>query len=91
MIIKKIPGRLLGANCYVVGSDTTGKGLIIDPCADVDAVLDVVDEFGLSISLMVATHSHIDHISEAQPMKQKLNVDLAVHEAEANVERFSRD
>ena len=91
MIIKKIPGRLLGANCYVVGWDTTGQGLIIDPCADVDAVLDVVDEFGLSIASMVATHTHIDHISETQPLQQKLKVDLAVHEAEEDVERFSRD
>jgi glyoxylase-like metal-dependent hydrolase (beta-lactamase superfamily II) len=91
MIIKALPGRILGSNCYIVASEKTGKGLIIDPSADADAIQEIVSELKLSISLMVATHSHIDHILEVAKVKQKLNVILAVHEAEANMELWSRD
>lgn len=91
MIIKTIPSRLLGANCYLVASETSGTGLVIDPGADANVLKDMIDELGLSISLIVATHSHIDHIIEVGRVKQMLNVDLAIHEAEENMELWSRD
>ncbi len=61
------------------------------PVAYADAIQEIVSELKLSISLMVATHSHVDHIFEAARIKQKLNVALAIHEAEANMELWSRD
>ena len=91
MIIKTIPSRLLGANCYLVASESSGTGLVIDPGADANVLKDMIDELGLSISLIVATHSHIDHIIEVDQVKQMLNVDLAIHEAEESMELWSRD
>jgi len=91
MIIKTIPGRLLGSNCYIVGSETSGKGLVIDPGANANIVKDIIDELELTITLIVATHAHIDHIIEAKRVKQILDVDLAIHEAEENMELWSRD
>lgn len=81
MIVRAIKAPRFASNCYVVGSETTGQGLIIDP-ADADAVLGVVGELGLSIPLMVATHTHIDHTFAVRRMKEEIAAALAVHEAE---------
>lgn len=82
MIVRAIKAPRFASNCYVVGSEATGQGLIIDPGANADAVLDVVGELGLSVSLMVATHTHIDHIFAVRRLKEELAADFAVHEAE---------
>jgi hypothetical protein len=31
MIVKVLEGNPLAANCYIVASETTGRGMIIDP------------------------------------------------------------
>jgi len=71
-----------GANCYVVGSEASGEAIVIDPSVDSDAVLHAVDELGLSLSLIVATHSHIDHIFAVKRIKEQTDAPFAVHEAE---------
>jgi len=81
VIVRAIKAPRFASNCYVVGSETTGQGLIIDPGAD-DDVLGVISELGLSIPLMVATHTHIDHIFAVRRMKEEIAADFAVHEAE---------
>jgi len=74
-----------------VASENSRKGLVIDPGANADEVKNEIDELELSIALIVATHSHIDHIIEVDRVKQILDVDLAIHEAEKNMEVWSRD
>ena len=40
------------ANCYIVGSETTKPGLIIDPGDGADTVLAAVEELGLDIKVV---------------------------------------
>ncbi len=81
------------ANCYVVGSETSRQGVIIDPGAEPDTILDAVREAGLDIKLIVATHSHIDHVGAVKQVKDKTGSPFAMHEAERQgwiVEGISR-
>ena len=68
------------SNCYVVGSETSGEGMIIDPGAEPDAILNTVRETGLNIKLIVATHSHIDHVGAVKQVKEKTGAAFALHE-----------
>ena len=71
------------ANCYIVGSDKTGEGIIIDPVAEAETIMDNVRQLGLTIKLIVATHSHPDHIMALGQLKEETGAPFAMHEAEA--------
>ena len=82
MIIKILAVGSFAANCYIVGSTSTYKGMIIDPGADADVIMKTVQETGLSISIIVITHAHMDHVGALREVKQKTNAQFAIHEAE---------
>lgn len=83
MIVKKIVVGAWRANCYIVGSEFTRKGLIIDPGDESDKILGAVKRCGIKIELLVATHGHIDHIGAISILNQALAVPVAIHQADS--------
>ncbi len=83
MILKTLVVGPFGTNCYVVGSETGGPGLIIDPGADARQILTAVNDSRLKIFLIVITHAHIDHIGALSQVKEATGADYAIHENEA--------
>ena len=70
------------ANCYIVGSSATRQGMIIDPGAEAETILTTVQQTGLSISIIVITHAHIDHVGALREVQEKTSAQFAIHEAE---------
>ena len=83
MILKELVVGMFGSNCFVVGSESDKKGIIIDPGADAGAIMDAVRDTGLSIDLIVATHNHVDHVGALRQVKEATGAPYAVHEADA--------
>jgi hydroxyacylglutathione hydrolase len=83
MILKTLVVGPFASNCYIVGSDSTKHGLIIDPGAEAKLILKTVNDLGLKIDLILVTHAHIDHIGALAPVKEKTGAKFAIHEAEA--------
>ena len=79
MIIRKLVVGPIASNCYIVGSESTKEGMIIDPGADADEILRNVEKLGLTIKLIVLTHRHPDHVGAAAQVKKALGVDVATH------------
>lgn len=84
MILKAIEVGPFASNCFIVGSESTKRGMIIDPGAEAKTILNAVDELGLSISLIVITHAHVDHIGAAKAVKEGTGAELAIHEDEGD-------
>jgi len=82
MIVKMLVVGPFASNCYIVGSSSTKEGMIIDPGAEAETILRTVQQMGLSISLIVATHAHMDHVGAIHSVKEKTNAEFALHEAE---------
>jgi hydroxyacylglutathione hydrolase len=79
MIVKKLVVGPIASNCYIVGSEATKEGMIIDPGADPDEILENVAELGLKIILIVLTHRHPDHVGAAQQVKEATGAEVAAH------------
>ena len=79
MIIRKLVVGPIASNCYIVGSDSTKEGMIIDPGADAIDILAAAEKAGLTIKLIVLTHRHPDHVGAAAQVKQMTDAELATH------------
>lgn len=83
MILKTLVVGPFASNCYIVGSESSKRGIIIDPGAEAKLILRTVNDLGLTIHLILITHAHIDHIGALAPVKEGTGAKFAIHEAEA--------
>ncbi len=75
------------SNCYIIGSETTRQGIIIDPGAEPDLILKTVKETGLEIKTIVLTHGHLDHIGAVNKVQQATGAKVAIHANDASAFR----
>jgi glyoxylase-like metal-dependent hydrolase (beta-lactamase superfamily II) len=74
-----IPAGIYAANCYIVYSEDTRKGIVIDPGGDVDDIIKKIEELNLDIEYIVLTHGHGDHIGGISDLKSFIDVPVAIH------------
>ena len=48
---------------YLIGDETTGRAVVVDPRRDIDQYLDDANAAGLTIELVIETHFHADFLS----------------------------
>lgn len=87
MIIRGFEIGPFWTNCYIVGSESTGEGMIIDPAADPDFIMKQVKKLNLDIKIIVATHTHPDHLMALGAIKKETGASFALHEAEPSGKR----
>ncbi len=70
----------LGVNCFVLGCEQTGMGVVVDPGADGEEILALVAKRGLKIEKIINTHGHFDHIGANKVVKDATGAELLIHE-----------
>ena len=83
MILKNLVVGPLASNCYIVGSEASKEGMIIDPGDEAEVILRNVKDLGLEIRSIVLTHGHIDHIGALKEVKEATGAKVAIHTDEA--------
>ena len=83
MILKILVVGPIAANCYIVGSESTKEGMIIDPGAEAEEILKSVKDLELDIKLIVLTHGHMDHIGALKEIKEATGAEVAIHSDDA--------
>ena len=83
MIIKTCPVGELQTNCYLVADEATREGVIIDPGADAQRILEAVKAENIKVMAMLITHGHFDHVGAARDIQDALGpVPIWCHEAD---------
>jgi len=93
MIFRTLQIMPFGTNCYLVASEQTRDGMVIDPAGDAPKIMSNIRELGLKVGLVVLTHIHSDHLGAVSQVIENTGASIAVHTTEAQALRhydFSR-
>lgn len=71
----------LDTNCWIVDDGTGAGAVVIDPAGDEAVLLEALE--GRSVSYVVLTHGHFDHLVAARAVLAATGAPLLVHEADA--------
>lgn len=83
MNIETITVGRLSTNCYLCVCDHTGEAIVIDPGADAERILDQIRQRKATVTTIVLTHAHFDHLLAAQAVQQATGAEIAIHRLEA--------
>jgi hydroxyacylglutathione hydrolase len=80
MIHEILPVGLLQCNCSIIGDEQTREAMVIDPGDDIDRIVAIVRQHGLTVKQIVITHGHIDHVGGAMKLKQRTGAPILINE-----------
>jgi glyoxylase-like metal-dependent hydrolase (beta-lactamase superfamily II) len=83
MIVKRLVVGALSANCWIVGSESTGDGMVIDPGGNATDIIAAIRASRLKIGTIVLTHGHSDHIAALYDIQEKTGASVAIHHEDA--------
>jgi len=82
MIHEILPVGMLACNCSILGDQTTGEAVVIDPGDDIVRVQEILARHKLRARYIVATHAHIDHVGGIEKLKNATGAAVFMHEAD---------
>lgn len=72
----------LQVNCFIVACKSNGEAAVIDPGEEGEKILHLVEKEGLTVSKVINTHGHFDHIGANQYVVEKTGAELLIHAAD---------
>ncbi len=72
----------LGVNCVLLGCEATGQGVVVDPGGDVEQIMAVVQQRELTVTAIINTHGHFDHVGGNRCLKEATGAELLIHRAD---------
>src|SRR5947208_17122244 len=70
-----------GCASYFIASRESREAAVIDPQLDIQPYLDLAEERGYRITLVIDTHLHADHVSGNRKLAAATGAQLYLHEA----------
>ncbi|MFA7607227.1 MAG: MBL fold metallo-hydrolase [Rhodocyclaceae bacterium] len=69
-----VPVTPFQQNCSIIWCDRSRKAAVVDPGGDIERILQVVKELGVSVEKILITHGHIDHAGATAALARALGV-----------------
>jgi glyoxylase-like metal-dependent hydrolase (beta-lactamase superfamily II) len=80
MIHEIFPVGMLACNCSILGDESTGEAVVVDPGDNVEQVQEILAKHRLRVKYIVATHAHIDHVGGIEKLKQATGAPVLMHQ-----------
>lgn len=72
----------LGCNCFIVGDPATKQAIVIDPGGDAEKIAASLRAKDLTVTAIVATHAHFDHLVAAEALRELTGAAFFMHDAD---------
>ncbi|MDQ7793089.1 MAG: MBL fold metallo-hydrolase [bacterium] len=66
------------ANCYLLGCEKTRRLAVIDPGGDARRILETVDRSSFTVSSILNTHGHIDHVAANEEIRKATGAPILI-------------
>ncbi|MFO7783379.1 MAG: MBL fold metallo-hydrolase [Thermodesulfobacteriota bacterium] len=83
MILKILQTGPLMVNCYILGDEETREAGVFDPGGNAGEILDMLASLNLTLSLIVNTHAHWDHVGGNLELHERTGAPILAHAEEA--------
>jgi glyoxylase-like metal-dependent hydrolase (beta-lactamase superfamily II) len=71
------------ANCFILGCEETRQAVVIDPGDEADRILQALAADSLTVTAIINTHGHFDHVGANRRMKTVTGAPLMIHALDA--------
>ncbi len=85
MKVFTIPLPPMMTNCYLAYEREGGKCFIIDPGANAEKIITLIELQQLKPSAILLTHGHFDHIEAADKLKKYFKIPIFIHKDDAEM------
>jgi hydroxyacylglutathione hydrolase len=79
MLLKKFPLGPLQCNCSILACERTKEAVVVDPGAEAERILAVLESQGWKPKYILHTHAHFDHLGATEALHQKLGGEVCLH------------
>lgn len=85
MKIRKIPTEGMQSNCWLLFDEVSREAAVIDPSADAEETVRILQEENLTLTQIWLTHGHFDHIYAADSLRDLTGAPLMIHRKDAHM------
>ena len=71
-----IPVTPYEQNCTLLVCEQTHKAALVDPGGDLDRLMDVVKQQGVTLESILVTHGHLDHVGGVAALSKQLSLPI---------------
>lgn len=81
MIFTQFVNHDLGCAAYLIGCETVGEAVVVDPPYAIEPLLDEASRRELELVRVIETHTHADHVSGHGRLALEHHVPISIHPA----------
>jgi hydroxyacylglutathione hydrolase len=85
MKYERIVVGALETNCYLVYCEETRECAVVDPGADAEKIIHLIEKKELTPSVLINTHGHVDHVGANKDIKDKFGIPLCIHASDSRM------
>jgi len=85
MKIENIVVGQLQVNCFISYDEDSLEAMVVDPGDEPDKIIKFIEHRKLTVSRIVCTHAHFDHIGAVRRLKEKTGAPVMIHKGDADI------
>jgi glyoxylase-like metal-dependent hydrolase (beta-lactamase superfamily II) len=80
MIFKQVPVGTFQNFSYIIGDEKTRAAALVDPAWEIEKLLGLCQDADLSVSRVINTHSHHDHVGGNDTVVKRTSAKVVMHQ-----------